>query len=226
RYAGRGRRAASAARLGRCGAQPAERPRQRRAAGRGARAGARARRRHLAGATLVGPGRVRHLGFGPTQLAEMVGARSLRAEAIARLRDAAGLRAGAAEAVAPLVWSKLIGNVAINPLGTLLHCTNGQVAEDPAAGELLARLVLEAAAVARAAGVALPVADPVEHVRTLARLTYYNRNSTLQDFEAGRRTEVDGINGAVAALGAQLGVPTPLNDAMALLIHALERRGR
>jgi 2-dehydropantoate 2-reductase len=176
------------------------------------------------GAILLGPGRVRHLGFGPTALAEMVGGRSPRAEAVAALLDAAGIPARAEEAVPPLVWSKLLANVPINVLGTLLRCTNGQVVDDPASDELLARLIGEAVAVARAAGIELPVADPVEHVRRLARLTYHNRNSMLQDVEAGRRTEVDAINGAVAALGARLGVPTPLNDAMALLIRALERR--
>ncbi|HEY3080841.1 MAG TPA: ketopantoate reductase C-terminal domain-containing protein [Chloroflexota bacterium] len=103
-------------------------------------------------------------------------------------------------------------------------CVGCSTVDDPASDELLARLIHEAVAVARAAGVDPPVADPVEHVRNLARLTYHNRNSMLQDVEAGRRTEVDAINGAVAALGARLGVPTPLNEAMALLIRALERR--
>lgn len=176
------------------------------------------------GATLVGPGRVRHLGFGPTALAELVGGRSARAEAVAGLLDAAGIPARAAEAVAPLVWGKLLANVAINPLGALLRCTNGRIAEDADGAALLAGLVDEAAAVAHAAGVELAIGDPVAHVREVARLTYHNRNSMLQDVEAGRRTEIDAINGAVAALGARLGVPTPLNETMARLVSALERR--
>jgi 2-dehydropantoate 2-reductase len=44
----------------------------------------------------------------------------------------------------------------------------------------------------------------------------------LQDVEAGRRTEIDAINGAVARLGAELGVPTPVNQTIAGLIRALE----
>jgi 2-dehydropantoate 2-reductase len=44
----------------------------------------------------------------------------------------------------------------------------------------------------------------------------------LQDVEAGRRTEVDANNGAVARLGADVGVPTPLNATFAALIRALE----
>jgi 2-dehydropantoate 2-reductase len=174
------------------------------------------------GATLIGPGRVRHLGFGPTTLAEAAGGPSERARSIAGLLDQVGLPARAADAVAPLVWGKLLASVAINPLGAILRCTNGQIVDNPASDDLLVRLVLEVVAVARAAAVDLSVADPVEHVRGVARVTYQNRNSMQQDLAAARRTEIDAINGAVAAIGARLGVPTPVNDTMVSLIHALE----
>ena len=173
------------------------------------------------GATLLGTGRVRHAGGGPTALAEAVGGRSARAVAIAALLEAAGIPTRAADAVAPLVWGKLVASVGINPLGALLRCPNGELVRRPDADRLLVGLAEEAALVARAAGVALPFEDPAEHVRSIARATAANRNSMLQDVEAGRRTEVDAINGAVVELGERLGVPTPLNRAMALLIRAL-----
>jgi 2-dehydropantoate 2-reductase len=44
----------------------------------------------------------------------------------------------------------------------------------------------------------------------------------LQDVEAKRPTEVGALNEAVATLGVRLGIPTPLNQTMALLIRALE----
>ena len=53
-------------------------------------------------------------------------------------------------------------------------------------------------------------------------MTARNRNSMLQDVENGRRTEIDAINGAVARLGAEVGVPTPINATVAGLIRALE----
>lgn len=174
------------------------------------------------GATLLGPGHVRRAGFGPTALAEAAGGHSERARSIAALLDAAGVETRAAEATAPLVWGKLIANAAINPLGALLRCQNGVLVERPSSTPLFDGLAAEAGAVARALGVELPYADPVEHARSVARVTYANRNSMLQDVEAGRRTEVDAINGAIARLGAEVGVPTPLNATMAALIHALE----
>jgi 2-dehydropantoate 2-reductase len=174
------------------------------------------------GATMLGTGRVRHAGFGPTGLAEASGRLTERAQQIAALLSGAGIEARAAEEVAPLVWGKLIANAAINPLGALLRCQNGQTAERPSSELLFVALAAEAGAVARALGVTLPFPDPVEHARSVAQVTSRNRNSMLQDVENGRRTEIDAINGAVARLGAEVGVPTPVNATVAGLIRALE----
>ena len=95
---------------------------------------------------------------------------------------------------------------------------------DTVPGTLVSSLGLarEAGAVARAIGVRLPFDDPAVHAESVARVTFGNRNSMLQDVEHRRRTEIGAINGAVARLGSQYGVPTPLNATMATLIHALE----
>jgi 2-dehydropantoate 2-reductase len=47
--------------------------------------------------------------------------------------------------------------------------------------------------------------------------------SMLQDFERGRRTEVDFINGYVAQMGKQIGVPTAMNTAITDLVHRIEQ---
>jgi 2-dehydropantoate 2-reductase len=174
------------------------------------------------GATLLGFGRVRHAGFGPTSLAEASGVLTPRAEAIAAVLDRAGLVATAYPDAAPLIWGKLIANAAINPLGALFRCQNGYTVERPAARELFYQLAREAGAVAAKLGVALPFADPAAHAESVAHVTFNNRNSMLQDVEAGRRTEIDAINGAVARLGREHGVPTPLNATVAQMIRALE----
>jgi 2-dehydropantoate 2-reductase len=176
------------------------------------------------GATLLGTGHIRHAGFGVTTFAEAAGGLSERAETIAAFFSAAGFEARAAEAIPPLVWGKLIANAAINPLGALLNCYNGETATRPSAERLFVELAAEAGAVARALGVPLPFPDPVEHARSVARVTATNRNSMLQDVENGRRTEIDAINGAVARLGREVGVPTPTNAIMADLIRALQEQ--
>ncbi|MGE3912078.1 MAG: ketopantoate reductase family protein, partial [Chloroflexota bacterium] len=167
------------------------------------------------GATLLGDGQIRHAGFGPTSLAEATGGLSARAETIAQILDHAGLAATAYADAAPLIWGKLIVNAALNPLGALFRCQNGHTVERPASRELFSTLAYEAGAVATALGVQLPFPDPAAHAESIARITFNNRNSMLQDVEAGRRTEIDAINGAVARLGAEHGIPTPLNATVA-----------
>jgi 2-dehydropantoate 2-reductase len=48
----------------------------------------------------------------------------------------------------------------------------------------------------------------------------------LQDVLAGRRTEIDWINGAIVRLGSRHGIPTPCNRVLVELVHARERDSR
>jgi 2-dehydropantoate 2-reductase len=172
------------------------------------------------GGTLLGPGRVRHAGMGETVLSAAPDRE--RAEALAALFTAAGLPASVGDDVEALVWGKLVVNAGINALTALLRVPNGVLADEPAARALLRQAAAEAAAVAAARGVRLPYGDPAAHVEAVARATAANRSSTLQDVLRGAATEVATINGAVAREGARLGVPTPLNAALAALVEALE----
>ncbi len=53
---------------------------------------------------------------------------------------------------------------------------------------------------------------------------FHHKPSMLQDVLAGRRTEIDALNGGIAAEGRRLGVPTPLHDCMVALVKALDSR--
>jgi 2-dehydropantoate 2-reductase len=172
------------------------------------------------GATLLGPGRVRHAGQGATVFGAAPD-RGRMAE-LAGLFRACGLPAELSDGLDELVWGKLVVNAGINALTALLRVPNGALAEVPAARELLAAAVAEAAAVAAARGTALPYADPLEHVLAVARATGANRSSMLQDAQRGSPTEIATINGAVAREGQRLGVPTPINQLLADLVAALD----
>jgi len=51
----------------------------------------------------------------------------------------------------------------------------------------------------------------------------YNKPSTLQHVEQGKRTEIDALNGALVREARRLGVPTPYNDALTLLLKGVEK---
>lgn len=174
------------------------------------------------GATLLGPGRVRHAGTGPTHLARPPDVAPERVEAVAAALTAAGIAAEVVDDVESLVWGKLIVNVGINALTGLLRVHNGVLADTDACRRLLELVVTEAVTVAEARGTPLPYDDPVDHVLDVARATGANRSSMLADILRGAPTEIDTINGAIVREGERLGVPTPINSVLVALIRALE----
>ena len=80
----------------------------------------------------------------------------------------------------------------------------------------------ETAAVAAAAGIQLPYPDATARVLRHCQDVADAKPSMLQDVERGRPTEIDAINGAVVREGARLGVATPYNRALLLLVRARE----
>ena len=86
------------------------------------------------GATLLGLGRVRHAGFGPSAVTDLLGGATERARWAAELLSTAGVPTTVADDLAPLVWSKLVVNTALNPLSALSGRRNGEVPNSPLGG--------------------------------------------------------------------------------------------
>jgi 2-dehydropantoate 2-reductase len=123
--------------------------------------------------------------------------------------------------VEPYRWLKLAVNASINPITAVLRVPNGYLVRVPELTSLVRRVASEVAEVARKAGISLP-ADPGEEALEVARRTAGNISSMLADLRSCRRTEVDFINGAVVELGRRLGVNTPYNEALYILVKSLE----
>lgn len=148
-------------------------------------------------------------------------------EAIERLAEActrAGMPTAAkADARGPQ-WRKVIFNAATNPVGAVTGLTHGRVCEDAALRRLVSALVDEGKAVAAAQGVELDF-DPEELIDYAARpdVAYDHKASMLQDVEARRQTEIDYLNGGIVRFGRDLGVATPLNEAIWALVKGIEK---
>lgn len=172
------------------------------------------------GATLMGVGAVKntHASMGEVQLA--VHPAAMQVEWVL---TAAGFAVSVVDNLAAVLWGKLVINVGINALTAILGQPNVFLAETESARAVLAAAVGEAVAVARAQNIPLPYADPVARVVSVARATGQTRSSMLSDVTRRSRTEIDAINGAVVRLGAELGVPTPVNETLMQLIHAIEK---
>ena len=143
-------------------------------------------------------------------------------EALADACTRAGMPTHALADARGAQWRKLIFNAASNAIAALTGRTHGQVAEPPTRG-LAWAVMAEGRAVADAQGIALDM-SPEELFDHAARrdVAYSHKPSMLQDVEAGRETEIDFLNGAIAAFGERYGVDAPLNRALTQLIKGLE----
>lgn len=176
------------------------------------------------GATRPGEGRVIHAGHGAIYIGAPRGSLVTDPEiaGVVNLFKGAGLECHAHSDIEVVLWEKLLINVGINPLTALLRVPNGALPELPEAWEPAVAAAREAQAVARAAGI--PVSgDPEARLRQVCEATAANRSSMLQDVLAGRATEIEALNAQVAARGAALGVPTPVNHLLTQLLRAWGR---
>jgi 2-dehydropantoate 2-reductase len=175
------------------------------------------------GASIVEPGHVHHHGLELVRLGERNGPVTPRIEAIAEVWRNAGFTVETCDDVDRLVWEKLICNVAFAGPCAVLGCTIGEAIAAPSAWRVGSGCAREAFAVARALGVALAFDDPVAHVREYGLRIPDARASMLLDLLAGRRCEIDFINGAIPRLGRELGLETPYNESVTALVKAREQ---
>ena len=187
--------------------------------------------RVIFGAELVEPGRVRVTVFADPVLVgspdSADGAQRSAAAAWATALAAAGIPAEPTDALAAELWGKVLYNAALNPLGALLGVPYGELAAHADTRAIMDTVIEEAFAVARAEGIRLRWADPIAYREAfygrLVPVTADHRSSMLQDMERGRPTEIDAINGEVAARGARRGVPAPVNATLTRLIRTRSR---
>lgn len=176
---------------------------------------------NFCGAYVERPGVVACTGVGRTVLpAWAVEAYQGAAAFMEGLRQA-GFPVEATDDIEAVVWEKTLVNAGVNPFGALTGLRNGELVQVEGLRWAMAETVREGVQVARRLGVAL-TRNPVDVLWETVKATAENYNSMLQDVRRGRRTEIDYINGAVARLGGETGVPTPLNRLLTGLIKGLE----
>jgi 2-dehydropantoate 2-reductase len=178
-------------------------------------------------ATVRAPGRVAHTGKGETFLGPYVdGAPLDPANQVAELMGSGGLPATVAAGVKTEIWKKLILNAATLPTAALTRLCAGDLGQHAEMLELVDALATEAVRVAQALGYQIERDERIARIHAILAGAGKGKASMLQDVEAGRKTEIEVINGAVVRTAAAQGVDVPLNWAMVALVHGLERSWR
>jgi 2-dehydropantoate 2-reductase len=174
------------------------------------------------GASMKGPGHAHHNGMEFVRLGEMDGGLTGRLETVAEVWRSGGFKVATYNDIHRMVWEKLICNCTYSGPCALTGLRVGEVQANPSAWSIAAACATEAYLVARAKGIELEFTDPVAYVKAFGEKILHARPSMLLDHLAGRRAEVDNINGAIPREGAKLGVPTPVNSVVVALLKAKE----
>ena len=162
---------------------------------------------------MAGPGHVRHFGRG-----ELVIAPCLQGDAIASQFSAAGIPTQVSDGVLAALWQKLIINCVYNALSALTQQPYGWLVAQQGVPAVMQDIAAECKAVALADGVQLPTSVD-EAVAAIARTMPRQLSSTAQDLARSKPTEIDHLNGYVVRRGQALGIATPSNRLLLVLVQ-------
>ena len=167
------------------------------------------------------PGLVRHVRGQGLIIGEPAGGKSARAARVAEVLSHAGFDVTVSADIRYDIWYKLWGNLTMNPVSALTGASSDRVLADPLVREFCVAAMREAAAIGERIG--SRITETPQDRQEVARKLGAFKTSMLQDVEAGRTIELDGIVGAVAEIGRRLTIPTPNIDALLGLTRLFAR---
>ncbi len=122
------------------------------------------------------------------------------------------------------IWFKYMCNIGENLTCALLGIPFGVYRNNEDANWLRRNAMREVAAIAQRKGIDIGEKEIALQEETVKTIPYENKPSTLQDLEAGKRTEIEMFAGTVIRMGRELGVPTPINEVLYHGIRVLEEK--
>jgi len=174
------------------------------------------------GCVPISPGHIR-IAFHhrPHYLQELDPSAKDAAIGICNVLTGCGLDTNHTDKITDMVWRKTVMNSCMNAICAVTGRTMIEIIIDPILFGLVDALIKEGIAVARANEFSLG-SNFYPYCVNYIRNAGNHKPSMLQDIEAGRRTEVDYINGKIVEYGAQAGLQTPYNNMIRGLVKALE----
>ena len=173
-------------------------------------------------ASIKGPGHAHHHGMELVRLGERSGAATPRLEKVAQTWSDAGFKVKTYDDIDQLVWEKFIVNVTFNGPCTVFQRSAKGVMDDPVTWPIAMGCGREAFEAGRAKGVHFSFDDPEAYIERFASRVPDARPSMLQDHDAGRRSEIDAINGMVPVVAREYGLRAPYNEVVTAVVKARE----
>jgi len=164
---------------------------------------------------IAGPGVIAHTGaLAKLVIGELDNRRTPRIETIAATCQTAGIETEIAADIRLATWQKFAFLVAVSACTTSMRQPIGPLRGNPQTRAFLRDVMREVVAVGQAQGVPLPADFADARLAQIDTLPADMSSSMHGDLTRGNRLEVAWLSGAVAALGGNTGVPTPLNRAV------------
>jgi 2-dehydropantoate 2-reductase len=171
---------------------------------------------HLAASTPA-PGLIHHAMGQRLILGEPGGKNSARTRAIAAALRAAGFEVEESGFIEKDFWVKLLGNISANPVSALTLATMDRLLADEPVKAYMVAIMRECLAIGRAVGVDADI-EPEPRLDMARKLGAF-KTSMLQDMEAGKRLEVDGLLTGTLEIARKAGVAAPFTESLAGLIR-------
>ncbi len=172
-------------------------------------------------ATIEAPGVIRHIEGHRYPVGELDGSESERVKAICDAFVGAGFKSFVLPDIRSEIWLKLWGNLTFNPISALTHSTLVDICQFPPTRALAAEMMTEAQQIAEKLGAIFRV--PLDKRIAGAESVGKHKTSMLQDLEAGKALEIDGMLGVVVELGRLTETPTPAIDTVFALVSLLNK---
>ena len=172
-------------------------------------------------ATVAEPGVIRHIEGNRFPLGELDGSESTRVANISNLFEEAGFKARVLTDIRSEIWLKLWGNLTFNPISAVTHATLVDICQFPLTRALAATMMTEAQAVGERLGAGFRV--PMERRISGAEGVGKHKTSMLQDVEAGKPLEIDGMLGVVVELAEITNVEVPTLRALYACVSLLNK---
>ncbi len=158
------------------------------------------------------PGVIRHHFGNGLIIGEPSGAQTERVAQLASLLNVAGFNASVSAQIQKDIWYKLWGNMTVNPISAITGATTDLILGDELVRDFVSRIMREAKEIGARIGIPIDQQPEDRHAVTLKLGAF--KTSMLQDVEAGKTIELDGLVTVVKELGTLTGVDTPFTDAL------------
>ena len=172
---------------------------------------------HLAASTPE-PGLVSHNMGARLILGQPGGENTARTKRIAEALTTAGFEVVVSNTIEKEFWVKLLGNVSFNPVSALTVSTADRLIQNEEVKAYMVEIMREVLAIGRAVGVDANI-DPEQRI-DMARALGPFKTSMLQDLEAGKRLEIDGLLAGTLEIARKAGVRAPFTESLFGLIRA------